>query len=408
MERPHLVRADADDPLSALRARVDLPPDVVYLDGNSLGALPVGVADRVRGAIEEGWGDGLIRSWNDAGWVDLPGRVAGRIAPLIGADVDEVAVTDSTSVDLFKVLVSLARLRPDRRVVLTDDGNFPTDVHVAVGVADLLDLEVRVVEADRLEESIDDTVAVVTATEVDYRTGARHDLHALGRAAHAAGALTAWDLSHSTGAVHVDLHAVDADAAVGCSYKYLNGGPGAPAYLFVARRHHDDLATPVRGWWGHAQPFAFSPEYAPAPGARRFLAGSPPILSLVALDAALDAWDGVDTRAIAARARTLGELFVDLVDERLDGLGVTVASPRDHDRRGAQVSLSHPEAYRVMRALIDRGVVGDHRPPDLLRFGLAPLYVSRADVWDAVETLRTVLADDAWRDPAYTQRTVVT
>jgi kynureninase len=407
VERADLARSDAADPLASLRDRVELPPDVVYLDGNSLGPLCVGVAARVRLAVEHGWGEGLIRSWNDAGWADLPRRAAERIAPLIGADADEVAVTDSTSADLFRLLVAMARLRPDRRVLLTDDRNFPTDRYVAGGVADLLGLEVRVVPAGDLADALDPSVAVVTATEVDYRTGVRHDLATLTGAAHDVGALTVWDLSHSTGAVHVDLQAIDADAAVGCTYKYLNGGPGAPAYLHVARRHHAEVSTPVRGWFGHAEPFAFSDAYAPAPGAARFHAGTPAVLSLVALDAALDAWDGVDMRAVAARGRELTDLFVGLVDRRLGGLGITLASPRDASVRGAQVSLAHPEAHRVMRALIDRGVVGDHRPPDLLRFGLAPFYVSRVEMWDAVEMLRSVLADGAWRDPAYTQRTVV-
>jgi kynureninase len=268
VERADLARSDAADPLASLRDRVELPPDVVYLDGNSLGPLCVGVAARVRLAVEHGWGEGLIRSWNDAGWADLPRRAAERIAPLIGADADEVAVTDSTSADLFRLLVAMARLRPDRRVLLTDDRNFPTDRYVAGGVADLLGLEVRVVPAGDLADALDPSVAVVTATEVDYRTGVRHDLATLTGAAHDVGALTVWDLSHSTGAVHVDLQAIDADAAVGCTYKYLNGGPGAPAYLHVARRHHAEVSTPVRGWFGHAEPFAFSDAYAPAPGPR--------------------------------------------------------------------------------------------------------------------------------------------
>lgn len=408
MDRDELAARDAEDPLAPLRAGFHLPPDTVYLDGNSLGALQPVVAERVRDLVAHEWGHGLIRSWNDAGWIDLPRQVAARIAPLIGASPDEVAVTDSTSVDLFKALVAARRLRPDRRVILTDDGNFPTDLYVASGVADLLpDTAVVVVPTAEVEARLAPDVAVLTLTHVDYRSGRVYDAARLTAAAHDAGALTVWDLSHSAGAVHVDLADWHADLAIGCTYKYLNGGPGAPAYLYAARRHHEALSTPIRGWFGHADPFAFAPEYRPAPDVSRFLAGTPPVLSLAALDTALAVWEDVDLPAVVHKIRTLTDVFVQLVDERVTGLGVEVASPRDREHRGAQVALRHPHAYPVMQALIERGVVGDVRVPDLLRFGFAPLYVRFVDVWDAVEALRDVLESRVYEAPRFQARATV-
>ncbi len=407
MDRAACEAADRADPLAPLRGRFALPEGVIYLDGNSLGALQPVVADRVAEVVCDEWGTGLIRSWNDAGWVTLSERVAGQLAPLLGAEADELAVTDSTSANLFKALAAARWLRPDRRVVLTDDANFPTDVYVAGGLADLLgDLELRVVPSREVAHHLDDEVAVLTLTHVDYRTGRLHDPVALTAAAHDVGAVTVWDLSHSTGALEVDLHRWGADLAVGCTYKYLNGGPGAPAYLYAARRWHAELATPIRGWFGHARPFAFAPTYEPASGAARFLAGTPPVLSLAALEAALRIHEQTDPAAVATKARALTERFIALVDARCRD-DVQVVTPRDPDRRGAQVSLRHPRADAVMQALIARGVIGDHRPPDLLRFGFAPLYVSHTDVWDAVEVLADVLTTGVWDDPRYrTPRTV--
>lgn len=411
MDRATAVALDDRDPLRALRDRFTLPDGVVYLDGNSLGALQPAVAGAVETAATRDWGEGLIRSWNRTvggpGWVGLPRRVAVALAPLVGADPDEVAVTDSTSVDLFGVLVAMARLRPDRSVLVTQEGDFPTDRYVAASVADLLGLELRTVRRSDIGTALDEDVAVVALTEVDYRTGARHDAAALTGTARAAGALMVWDLSHSTGALDVDLHVWDADAAVGCTYKYLNGGPGSPAYLYVARRHHAAARPPVAGWFGHTEPFAFSDDYVPAADASRFLAGTPPVLSMVALEAALAVQQSVAPEDRRAKVTSLTELFIDLVDERCDGLGVEVATPRSPAARGAQVSLRHAGAGRVMRALVDRGVIGDHRPPDLLRFGFSPLYVRHVDVWDAVELLADVLATGAWRDDRYAVPTEV-
>ncbi|WP_052666325.1 kynureninase [Nitriliruptor alkaliphilus] len=412
MDRARCAAWDATDPLGRARDAVLLPDGVIYLDGNSLGPLHATVAARLRQVIEVEWGQGLITSWNPStrgpGWVGLPARVAAKLAPWVGADADEIAVADSTSVDLFKALAAARQLRPGRGVLLTDDANFPTDRYVAEGLADLIgDLEVRVVPTDEVASHLDDQVAVLTLTHVDYRTGARNDAAALTRAAHDVGAVTVWDLSHSTGALAVDLHAWDADLAVGCTYKYLDGGPGAPAFLYLARRWHEVASTPLRGWFGHDRPFAFDPTYVPATGAARFLGGTPPVLSLSALDAALDLRAGISPLDAEAKARTLTSLFIDLVDATLGGQ-VEVVTPREPAARGAQVSLRHPQAAAVMSALISRGVIGDHRPPDLLRFGFSPLIVRAVDVHDAVEVIADVLATDAWDTPEHRAPRTVT
>jgi kynureninase len=407
MDRETCEALDATDPLSSRRARFALPGGIRYLDGNSLGPLQPAVAARLRRLVDDEWGQGLIRSWNEAGWVDLPARVATRIAPLVGADADELAVTDSTSVDLFKALVAARQLRPERRVLVTDEANFPTDVYVAQGVGHLVDLEVRVVPPEQIADHLDDDTAVLALTHVDYRTGRLHPAVELTAAAHDAGAVVVWDLAHSAGAVDVDLHAWDADLAVGCTYKYLNGGPGSPGYLYVARRWHDEVISPIRGWFGHARPFSFDPEYVPAAAAARFLAGTPPVLSMAALESALEVWDDLDPALAAAKGRSLTTAFIELVDERCGG-EVEVVSPRDAHERGAQVSLRHPHAYALTRALIDRGVIGDHRPPDLVRFGFAPLYVRHVDVFDAVELLAALLHTGAWDRAEFHARRTVT
>jgi kynureninase len=407
VDREACAALDRADPLAPLRGRFHLPAGIRYLDGNSLGALQPAVAARMRTVVDDEWGAGLIGSWNDAGWVHLPTRIASRIAPLVGADADEVAVTDSTSVDLFKALVAARELRPDRHVLVTDDANFPSDLYVAHGAARLADLEVRLVPSGRVTDHLDGDTAVVCLTHVDYRTGRLHDAAGITAAAHDAGAVAVWDLSHSTGAVDVDLHAWDADLAVGCTYKYLNGGPGAPAYLFAARRWHDQLRSPIPGWFSHAAPFAFERDHRPADGAARFLGGTPPVLSMAALETALEVWEGVDPASVAAKGRALTTLFVDLVAARC-GDHVEVASPRDAHDRGAQVSLRHPHAYAITQALVARGVIGDHRPPDLVRFGFAPLYVRYVDAFEAVEQLADLLDTGAWDRPGFHSRRTVT
>jgi kynureninase len=406
--RAECEERDAADHLAHLRNRFLLPPGVIYLDGNSLGALPAGVPGRIRRLVEEEWGTGLIRSWNDAGWVDLPRRVGDRIAGLVGARSGTVVACDSTSVNLFKAVEAALALAPERPVILTDSGNFPTDLYVMAGVAARHGIEVRIRSADEVAAAIDRDVAVVALTQVDYRTGRLHDLPAITAATHAAGAISVWDLAHSAGVMPIDLEAAAVDLAVGCGYKYLNGGPGAPAFLYVAPRHQDRFRNPIQGWFGHAAPFEFRLEFEAAPGVDRVRVGTPHVLSLAALDAALDVFDGVDLVAVRAKSVALTELFLALVDERLDGTGFGVASPREPSRRGSQVSLGHPAGYAVVQALIDRGVIGDFRSPDLCRFGFSPLYGRFVDVWDAVDRLADVMAMGSWKDGRNRVRAAVT
>jgi kynureninase len=398
---------DAASPLRHCRGRFAMPEGVVYLDGNSLGALPHGVAARVADVVTHEWGEGLIRSWNDARWVDLSRRVGDRIAPLIGAAPGDVHVGDSTSVSLFRTMVAALRMRPDRRVLVLEPSTFPTDGYVAAGVARLTGAELRWCDPADPLASVDDDVALLALTHVDFRTGAMFDLPGITSAAHERGALVQWDLCHSTGAVPVDVTATGADFAVGCSYKYLNGGPGAPAYTWVAPALQPDLDQPITGWFGHARPFAMAREFEPVAGIGRMGSGTPSVLALSALDAALDAFDDVSMADVRAVSLSLTDLFVRLVQERL-GDDLPVVTPLDHARRGSQVSLRHPQAYGIVQALIARGVVGDFRDPDIARFGFAPLYVSHVDVHDAVDHLVAVLAGGEHLDPAYDERTAVT
>lgn len=402
-----ITALDAADPFARTRALFDLPDGIIYLDGNSLGALPRAVKARVNDVVATQWGEGLIRSWNTHDWIDLPGRVGERIAKLIGAAPGTVMVADSTSVNLFKALVTALRLRPGRKVILSERHNFPTDAYIAAGVAELLGQghELRLVEAGEIPGALSDDVAVLMLTEVDYRTGARLDMAGLTAAAHAAGAPTVWDLAHSAGAFPVDLSRADADFAVGCGYKYLNGGPGAPAFIYAAPRHLDGLRQPLTGWLGHAAPFSFAETYRPAEGIGAMRVGTPPVLSMSALDAALDVFDGVDLTALRAKADALFELFTNEVARLAPEL--QLATPTDRARRGTQVSLRHPEAYAVMQALIAAGVIGDFREPDILRFGLTPLYLSFADVERAAGILGEVMRTGAWDRPQYKLRAKV-
>ena len=409
LTRAHAEALDAADDLASLRQEFVLPAGVVYLDGNSLGALPRRAVERLRDVVEREWGRDLIRSWNANGWIELPGRVAGLIAPLIGASADEVAVADSTSVNVFKLLAGALRLRPGRRVIVSEEANFPTDLYVAQGLASLLgDVELRLAPRDCLRAALGDDVAVLLLTHVDFRTGEIHDMAGLTRAAHEAGALALWDLAHSAGAVPVDLDGSEADLAVGCGYKYLNGGPGAPAFAFVARRWHSAFESPLSGWMGHADPFAFGPRYEPAPGVARLLCGTPPILSLAALECGVETVARAGIASLRRKSMALTDLFVRLVEQECAGLGFTLASPRDAERRGSQVSLRHPEAYAIVQALIARGVVGDFRTPDILRFGFAPAYLRFTDAWDAVAALRAVMENREWQRPEFRHRATVT
>jgi len=401
------TKLDAADPLASARARFELPDGVIYLDGNSLGALPAAAAEALATTAERQWGEDLIASWNKHGWIDWPTRIAAKLAPIVGAKPSELLIADSTSVCLFKLLAAALRARPGKRTVLTQRRNFPTDRYVAQGLAEMLGLTLTAVPAEDVLAAIDGDTAVVTLTHVDYRSAAIHDMRAINDAAHAAGALTVWDLSHSAGAIELDLTGARSDLAVGCGYKYLNGGPGAPAFLYVAQALQGELQSPLQGWMGHAQPFAFDDDYRSAPGIRSFLTGTPSILALAALDAGLDTFDGIALRDLEAKSRALSQLFVDEVEARC-GREVTLASPRDPAKRASHVVFAHEQGYAVMQALIDRGVIGDFRAPDLMRFGFTPLYTRFEAVVRAAEILGDILTARAWDDPRFLERKKVT
>jgi kynureninase len=397
---------DAADPLAHFRARFALPDGVVYLDGNSLGAMPRATADHLARVVETEWGQGLVRSWNEAGWYDAPRRVGAKIARLIGAHDDEVIVADSTSVNLYKLLCAALSADPARHTILTVPGDFPTDRYIAEGIAaQQPGVTLRMVPAEEIVAAAGpDTVVLLT--HVHYRTGARFDLAAMTRAVREHGSIVVWDLSHSVGAVELDLGAAGAELAVGSGYKYLNGGPGAPAFLYVARHLQSQLNSPLAGWLSHAAPFAFADEYVRAPGLDRFQCGTPPILSLAALECGVDLILEADMRLLAAKGQALCDLFIEQVEARVAGL--ELVTPRDANVRGSHVSFRHPHAYPVMQALIARGVIGDFREPDVIRFGFAPLYNSFADAWRAADVLGDVLDSRAWDNEAFRVRAAVT
>jgi kynureninase len=409
LDRDNCLVLDRDDPLAARRALFDLPEGLIYLDGNSLGALPRAAIAQVAETVQAHWGRDLIKSWNTAAWIDLPVRLGAKIAPLIGAQADEVIACDSTSINLFKLASAALKMRPGRRVIVSEPGNFPSDLYILQGLADMLgDVELRIAEPGGLEAALGPDVALLLLTHVHYKSGRLHDMAALTAKAHEAGALVLWDLSHSAGAFQVSLNACDADLAVGCGYKYLNGGPGAPAFVFIAGRHQADFRSPLTGWMGHARPFEFVDQFSPAPGMTRALCGTPQVIGMAAMEAGLSAFDGLSMTDLRAKSQALGNLFIDLVDQRCAGLGFEIASPRDADIRGSQVSLTHPQGYPIMQALIARDVVGDFRAPDILRFGFTPLYVRYVDVWDAVEHLVQVMTTGEWREARFNQLAAVT
>ncbi len=407
--REDLEQQDAADPLAGLRDEFALPPGVVYLDGNSLGALPRQTAARVSEVMTAEWGQGLIGSWNDAGWIDLASRVADQIARVIGAAPGSVGVGDSTTVNLFKLLGAALALRPERRTILSLTGNFPTDLYVAEGIAGLLGRghTVRTVERGALAGAIDTDTAVVMLTHVDFRSGAMFDLTATTKAAHAAGAVIVWDLAHSAGAVPLDLAGSGAEFAVGCGYKFLNGGPGAPGFLYIRPDLIDRVSLPLQGWLGHAAPFAFEPSFRPAPGIGRTVVGTPPILSLAALEVGVGTVLRADAGALRAKSVGLSTALIELVAQEC-GTALRLASPRDPALRGSQISFAHEDAYALTQALIARGVIGDFRAPDLIRFGITPLYLRYVDLWTAVSALRDVIESGAWRAPEHACRRAVT
>ncbi|MEA3000016.1 MAG: kynureninase [Sphingomonadales bacterium] len=401
------VRAlDAADPLRGFRARFRLPEGLIYLDGNSLGAMPKAAAARVRETVEAEWAEELIRSWNTRGWIEGPQRVGAKIAALIGAMPHEVIVADSTSVNLYKLIVAAGALAPERRGLLTEAGNFPTDLHIAGGAAELAGLELEVAQRDSLDARLGANTNLLLLTHVHYKTGLRFDMAAVTAKAKATGARAIWDLSHSAGAVPLDLNGAGVELAVGCGYKYLNGGPGAPAFLYVAEALQERVVSPLRGWMGHAAPFAFTDDYAPAPGIARFLAGTPPILGLAALEAGVESFDGTDMVTLWAKSVKLFDLFAQLVAERCPAL--RCISPREPKRRGSHISFAHPNAFEICQALIADGVIGDFRAPDVVRFGLTPLYLGYEDVWIAVDRLHAILDTERWRAPQFALRGKVT
>jgi kynureninase len=397
--RAAAIQADAADPLAPVRARFTIPADVIYLDGNSLGALAASVPAAVADAVNRQWGRDLITSWNDNDWWTLPARVGDRIGTLIGAGAGQVLCGESTSVQLFQALVGLARLRPGRTELITDGAGFPTDQYVAESVARLLGLTLRRISPPELPDVISDDTAVVALSAVDYRTGEYWDLPALTATAHDAGALINWDLCHAAGALPVQVDELGADAAVGCTYKYLNGGPGSPAWIYLPTRQHGPIDLPLTGWHGHADPFGLAPTYTPAPGIEQARIGTPTLLSMLALESALTVWDAVSLEAVRAKSLALTDLMIAFADRSLPT--VEVVTPRPHERRGSQLALRLPDAYEVCQALIAHRVIGDFRAPDLLRLGIAPLYLTYTQVWDAMEVLRDVLDTGAYRDPRY-------
>jgi kynureninase len=405
-----IAALDAADPLASYRDRFQLPEGVIYLDGNSLGALPRQTAERVQAVMQHEWGTGLIRSWNSADWIGAPQRVGGKIARLVGAQAHEVVVADSTSVNLSKLIMAVLSARPERTVVLSEPGNFPTDLYMVESALATLGggRRLQLAPRDLIAEQITEDTALVLLTHVHYKTADVYDMAAMTAAAHAKGALVLWDLSHSVGAVPLALNDCGADLAVGCGYKFLNGGPGAPAFLFVAERHHDSLVSPLGGWMGHARPFAFVDHYEPAAGISRFLCGTPPILAVAALESGVDLHLEVDLQVVAKKSHALAALFIELVAARCAPYGVSLVGPPPGAPRGSHVSFRHPEGYAIMQALIARGVIGDFRAPDIMRFGLTPLYLRFADVAQAVDILEDVLRTESWRAPEYQVRQAVT
>ena len=420
---------DLQDPLRELRDQFVLPSGLIYLDGNSLGMLPKATAARVAEVVAQEWGQGLIRSWNGAGWVDLPQRLGDKIATMVGAGPGQVVATDSTSINLYKVLSAAMSIAqhdaPARQRVLSERSNFPTDLYIAQALCRERGFTLELVEAEEIAGKLGDDLAVLMLTHVNYRTGAMHDMAALTAAAQAAGALTVWDLAHSAGAVPVALLEARADFAIGCGYKYLNGGPGAPAFAWVNPAHAERFWQPLAGWWGHAAPFEFSPDYRPAPGIKRYLCGTQPIISLTALECGLAVFEQAQAlggmTALRAKSLALTDLFIELVAQRCQGHGLGLATPLVHDQRGSQVCLTRAYdadgrsgAYAIMQALIARGVIGDFRAGDgrqhrdILRFGFTPLYIGFEEVWQAVEQLGQVLDSGEWQQPEFNQAQAVT
>ncbi|BAQ78649.1 kynureninase [Pseudomonas sp. St29] len=415
IDKNHCLRLDEQDPLAPLRQQFALPEGVIYLDGNSLGARPVAALERARQVIEQEWGDGLIRSWNSAGWRDLSQRLGDRLAPLIGAGSGEVVITDTTSINLFKVLSAALQVQagraPERRVIVSESSNFPTDLYIAEGLTRMLEqgYSLRLVDSpDQLPAAIDQDVAVVMLTHVNYKTGYMHDMQAVTGLIHEAGALSIWDLAHSAGAVPVELTRSGADYAIGCTYKYLNGGPGSQAFAWVAPALCNLVTQPLSGWFGHARQFDMATQYEPASGIARYLCGTQPITSLAMVECGLEVFEQTDMQSLRRKSLALTDLFIELVEQRCAGHDLKLVTPRDHAKRGSHVSFEHPEGYAVIQALIARGVIGDYREPRIMRFGFTPLYTRFSEVWDAVQILGEILDEKTWAQAQFQVRHSVT
>jgi kynureninase len=410
LTRGNFLKLDNEDPLASFRQQFHIPEGMIYMDGNSLGAMPKAASERVRDVTDRQWGHNLIKSWNTADWFNAPRRIGDKIARLIGAEEGEVVATDSTSINLFKAISAALVINSNRSVIVMEGSNFPTDNYIAQGLVSFLGRQhqIRFVEKDGIKDAIEETVAVISLTDVHYKTGHRLDMKAVTARAHQHGALTVWDLCHSAGAVPIDLNKAQVDFAVGCGYKYLNGGPGSPAFIFVAKRHQNKVEQPLTGWWSHKSPFDFTRDYEIGEGINRMLCGTQPIISLSALEVGVDIMAHADIHKIRQKSKRMGDLFIDLVEHKCADCGFGIVSPRNADQRGSQVSLSHENGYAIIQALIERGVIGDFRAPDILRFGLTPLYLRYVDVWDAVDILADIMANEIWKTPKYHVRAPVT
>ncbi len=410
MTHAHTSERDANDPLATCRDIFHLPENQVYLDGNSLGPAPKAAFADFRTIIEEEWASGLISSWNDAGWFSAAKTLGDRLGKYLGAAPGQTVVCDTTSINIYKAVSAALNLRPDRNVIVAELDSFPTDLYMLEGIASDRDITIRLLgrDGDDIEDLIDDQVAVVLLSHVNYRTGLLFDMAAINRHSHDVGALIVWDLCHSAGILPITLDALETDFAVGCTYKYLNSGPGAPAFIYVAERHIKEARQPLSGWWGHARPFAFEAKYDAHPGIEKFLCGTQPIISMQGVKAGLDVLDGVSIETVREKSLALSRLFIDLCDPLCEAHGLALVSPRDDEKRGSQVSFTFEHGYAVIRAMVERGVVGDFREPGLMRFGFAPLYLQYADVARAVGVLQACLEDKVWLDPAYSTRPAVT
>lgn len=401
---------DANDPLADTRNEFALNEGEIYLDGNSLGAMPKTAVTRALGVVEDQWSKDLIQSWNKHSWVDLPNRIGDKIGQLIGAQTGEVVCTESTGVNLYKAMACALQLNPDRRVIVMEGSNFPTNNYVVQGLIAQLNAgyEIRFVERDQLADALDSSVAVVCLTQVHYKTGHKLDMARVTAQAQAEGAAVVWDLCHSAGAFPVDVSASGVDFAVGCTYKYLNGGPGSPAYIYMASRHHNRVQQPLTGWWGHEAPFEFARDYQAGDGIRQLFTGTPSVVALAIMEAGVDVMCRTNPQRVLEKSRALTALFIDLIDQECSGFGLKLVSPTDPDQRGSQIAYQHEQGYPIIQALIAKGVVGDFRAPDILRFGFAPLYNSYGDVWEAVQRLKRILVEQTWRQPEFSQRHAIT